>query len=294
MMSKGDSWVLGVILVVVGFGMIAVLPSSVGQGTVTPVLHVDLDGNQYNADVKPGGFANGTVVMHGTVACDTGEEVNVTVNFTCYTDGWPWSVSPANHTFHAGGPNMRTIQATLTVPVGSLMSDKRNVSVGGNWTGGNGSNGTARNDTVMINILPYFGLETTALGSISVDAGKRKTIQVTVTNRGNGEDDFYIELASGGDRGWSASDSDMLRLGPDGSGVIEFSVKAPEESGTYDLGLVVISHGSALENPDGMIVQELDIKAKVEKDDAFPFISGLELMAVIATATLFFTVRRRK
>lgn len=110
------------------------------------------------------------------------------------TEGYNWNFDPPTLTFENGGERTQPFDLILSVPK-TVPSGESTVEIGGYWRYSPGTlGGTVHEDTVILEISPY---EDGVLGSpldSSLKEGEETSIPLVVTNTGNTEQYYLIQL----------------------------------------------------------------------------------------------------
>jgi len=302
-MENGDEMMNGkyvcaaVVMLVITLGMLM----TANAGAQTPIVTASFDQSSRTANVEPGNPTNGSVSNTGVINCDVGNRSRVTVNLAVAGGNWTASISPTSQVYFTGGPTQQNFDITVHAPIGTSHKVSQNVVVGGNWTADDNSTGEIGQSSMIVFIEQYFSIEVEPVEDLKAKGKEEITIEVTVWNDGNDEDDFILEIAnqmSLTNSGWYIPTIPKLTIAEKESGDVDILLTAPSKSGTFDIELIVISERSRLNNPDQEKNATVTIRIKVDgdddDDDGIPFVSPFELIGVLLLVALVGRYRGRR
>ncbi len=150
---------------------------------VDDVGEVETDPVEYNHVLGKATVTVANIPLGGT--CN----VNASTN-----SGWMVSVSPTEFDVPTGTtPREERINMDIRVPAGASAENPIELTVYANITNTLGIEYFGEG-FVNITVEQYYGVRTSANGTMAVEQGKNLTHQIRVTNSGNGMDDFTVQL----------------------------------------------------------------------------------------------------
>lgn len=162
-------------------------PAAPGLPSVTvevdDVGEVETDPVEYNHVLGKAMVTVANLPLGGTV------NVNASTN-----SGWMVTVSPSEFEVPQGtSPTEERINMDIRVPAGASAERPIELSVFANVTNALGFEYFGEG-FVNITVEQYYGVRTSANGTMAVEQGKNLTHQIRVTNSGNGMDNFTVQL----------------------------------------------------------------------------------------------------
>jgi hypothetical protein len=158
------------------------------------VVTLSLQGEPPQVDVSPG--SSGIVAIEGNATCLKYGPDEVKVALVGSSDIGGASVEPPNMVFSgmSGSEEIKPFKMSTRVPQGTTSAATPQVLVSGSFVQG-GLQYNINPVTTIIEVLPYFKIEGKIQDTtLSVDAGESVTVVLRVTNVGNCEDRFHIDM----------------------------------------------------------------------------------------------------
>ncbi len=150
---------------------------------VDDVGEVETDPVEYNHVLGKATVTVENIPLGGTAI------VNASTN-----SGWMVTVSPSEFDVPQGTtPHAERINMDIRVPAGASAENPIELTVFANITNALGIEYFGEG-FVNITVEQYYGVRTSANGTMAVEQGKNLTHQIRVTNTGNGIDNFTVQL----------------------------------------------------------------------------------------------------
>lgn len=298
----GSAFILVIFILTIGIGIVPFSMDSngspsgpqAGEPDIELIIHQD----SIKVNVDPN--SNGVATVTGEVTCEmppyTPNTVFCIVDLRVESGGWPASVPPSL-TF-SNSISVNNFAITVQVPLGSPVSDSRDVIMSGTWQYSPGNQGgTVNSDTFFVDIQPYSFLEILNTDyNVSITGESSKKITASVTNTGN----IKSEIRAGAFTSDEAIEIEFKEtdysISPYQKAEIEFTIKEKKnQNGLYTVTFWV--EEKELTN-QGRVTQNFQVQAKEDTFslDDIPFLipGAIILVLIIFVILGYLFIRRRR
>lgn len=246
------------IIIISGITLLTTTPQKASATVVD--IHIDLDDAVAVAKVGPGN--SGIATMHGKVVIKkwpVAHAQRISVSVTVDGNGWAASVSPPIMTFTQTDRAPKDITVFILAPQISNFQESKRITVSGSWTAFPSSgavlgSGEVRGDDLLVVVDQYYyTLLDSADPFKSVWPGQPAEFELIVENRGNGQDDFLIEINNYkglAEAGWAVDiEQSSVTIGANNLTKVRIIVYPPYNNNLWanyvmEIPIVVTSKGS--------------------------------------------------
>ncbi len=191
---------LAALLVVLGAMVLpGTLPSTAQQPPIPPppppprntTVALFLEPEDPMADLDPPAY--GAVNINGTVNVSSLLVVTTTVTITVDSGSWFYLLSDDQLIF--AGPGSQSFTVNVTAPPNATLGDSQTVTVTANWSSVPTDETGQVVDSVPVGIKQSYKVQMFSTKSfISIAPGAHVDLKLKVTNSGNGDDSYEVEL----------------------------------------------------------------------------------------------------
>ncbi len=288
---------IGTFLILIMMTFLAALP--VSASPLTSVT-LDLQDEAPSVDVSPG--SSGIVEVNGVVTCVKYGPDQVKVSLAGSSDMGGTSVDPPNMVFSgvSGVEETRTFMATTRVPQGTTSTATPELMVSGIFVQG-GLQYPVNPVSIIIEVVPYCKIAVEPVErEIKVNAGEDLHIEAVITNVGNCEDIYSIDMmnrASLANNGFGMPSPMEITFLEKENRTIDWKMETKSHmSGKYYMRMSVYSKTieEGVESVSAFAAYEVEIIAQPLTNFVFSFLLSPFMIVIIVVIVIVGMVYRNK